>query len=116
MATRAATPNILTVNVTPDDDGVTVQLGGVFDALGVPAFSAVVSPLLYERRQPPIDIDVGALTHLTGSGLGAIVFAVQFAEGHGQSCRVTGASGQPAAMLQTVALMRGAPRVLGAIN
>jgi anti-anti-sigma factor len=116
MATEPAAPESLALHATHGDEGVIVHVGGVFDALGVAAFSAIVSPLLYERRQPPIEIDVGALTHLSGSGLGAIVFAVQFAEGHGQSCRVTGASGQPAAILHAVALTRGAPRVLGSIN
>jgi anti-anti-sigma regulatory factor len=98
----------LDVEVTHTSDGATVRLAGVFDAASVSVFSAGVAPLLYERRQPPVTIDVRLLDQLSGSGLGAIVFAVQFARGHGQTCRVTGARGQPAAILGTVALTREA--------
>jgi len=101
---RAADPEDLVLKVRHADDGVTVHVGGVFDAPSVSRFSAAVSPLLYERRQPPIELDVSRLRHLSGSGLGAIVFAVQFARGHGQVCRVTGATGQPETILRSVAL------------
>jgi anti-anti-sigma factor len=106
------------ITVSRADAGVTVYVTGVFDAASVDAFGSVVSPLLYERREPPIEIDVCDLTYLSGSGLGAIVFAIQFARGHGQICYLTGATGQPRTLLSTVALTRGAMSedVLGALN
>jgi anti-anti-sigma regulatory factor len=108
----------LCVEVTHTSDGATVRLTGVFGAGGVPVFSAAVSPLLYERREPPVTIDVRSLDHLSGSGLGAIVFVVQFARGHGQTCRVVGAKGQPAAILRTVTLVADAlaQDAIGSLN
>jgi anti-anti-sigma factor len=108
----------LNVDVVHTSDDAVVRLAGVFDAAGVSAFSSAVAPLLYERRQPPVTIDVRLLDHLSGSGLGAIVFAVQFAQGHGQSCRVAGATGQPEAILRTVTVTRDAlvDDAIGSVN
>jgi anti-anti-sigma factor len=117
MTTAPISEN-LRIEVRHSDRGVTVRLGGAFDALSVGAFSAAVGPLLYERRQPRIELELRGLRHLSGSGLGAIVFAVQFANGHGQSCHVTAASGQPEAILRTVELTRTALRrgAVGTVN
>jgi anti-anti-sigma regulatory factor len=102
MATTASAP--LEISVARSDGLVTVRLCGVFGAGGVGAFSEAVGPLLYERRQPSIRLDLRALEHLSSSGLGAIVFAAQFAAGHGQSFEVAVATGQPASMLSVAAL------------
>jgi anti-anti-sigma factor len=102
MATTAPAP--LQITVARSDGLVTVGLAGVFDAVGVSAFSEAVGPLLYDRRQPAIRLDLRALEHLSGSGLGAIVFAAQFAAGHGQPFEVAAATGQPASMLSVAAL------------
>jgi anti-anti-sigma factor len=106
MATTASDP--LEISVARSDGLVTVRLRGVFDAGGVSAFSDAVGPLLYDQRQPSIRLDLRALQHLSGSGLGAIVFAAQFAAGHGQPFEVVAAAGQPASMLSVAALTRDA--------
>jgi anti-sigma B factor antagonist len=82
---------------------LTVRFEGALDALTVSDLREVIAEVLAERPNDVV-VDLGLVTLLDSSGVGAIVSLFKRLNAQGGAMRLTGAHGQPLAVLELLKL------------
>ena len=95
---------VMAGHLTPlRSDVLTVRFEGALDALTVVDLRGVIAEVLAERPRS-VTVDLGLVTLLDSSGVGAIVSLFKQLKAQGGDMQVVGAHGQPLAVLELLKL------------
>jgi len=104
LTPMAMQAHVLPGQLTPlRSDVVTLRFEGALDALTVGELRRTIADVIAERPRK-VTVDLGLVTLLDSSGVGAIVSLFKQLKAQGGEMRVVGAHGQPLAVLELLKL------------
>lgn len=90
---------------TDNDNESKLELDGALDALTAPELRPIFDKLVADKRKR-VTVDLGKVTMLDSSGVGAIVSLYKRVKAEGGKVEVVGAKDQPLAVLKLLKLDR----------
>lgn len=90
---------------TDNDNESKLELDGALDALTAPELRPIFDKLVADKRKR-VTVDMGKVTMLDSSGVGAIVSLYKRVKAEGGKVEVVGAKDQPLAVLKLLKLDR----------
>ena len=84
-------------------------LHGDFDAQGTQEIRQSLKNVVDNPEPKSIVLDIGGVTFIDSSGVGAIVFLFKQLKAQGRKMRITAANGQPAELLQMLRVNKAIP-------
>lgn len=90
---------------TDNDNESKLELDGALDALTAPELRPIFDKLVADKRKR-VTVDIGKVTMLDSSGVGAIVSLYKRVKAEGGKVEVVGAKDQPLAVLKLLKLDR----------
>lgn len=90
---------------TDNDNESKLELEGALDALTAPELRPIFDKLVADKRKR-VTVDIGKVTMLDSSGVGAIVSLYKRVKAEGGKVEVVGAKDQPLAVLKLLKLDR----------
>ena len=84
-------------------------LNGDFDAQGTQEIRQSLKNVVDNSEPKSIVLDIGGVSFIDSSGVGAIVFLFKQLKAQGRKMRITAANGQPAELLQMLRVNKAIP-------
>ena len=84
-------------------------LSGDFDAQGTQEIRQSLKNIVDNPEPKSIVLDIGGVSFIDSSGVGAIVFLFKQLKAQGRKMRITAANGQPAELLQMLRVNKAIP-------
>ncbi len=92
-----------------DDSELLLLLKGDFDAQGTQGVRQSLKNVVDNPEPKSIVLDIGGVSFMDSSGVGAIVFLFKQLKAQGRDMRITAANGQPAELLQMLRVNKAIP-------
>lgn len=91
------------------DESLLVELVGEMDAAGCADIRPTLEQLLEDAAEKNILLDLGQVSFIDSSGIGAIVFLFKRLKSKGQSLELTNVSGQPRELIELLRIDTAIP-------
>jgi anti-anti-sigma factor len=92
-----------------DDAELLLLLSGDFDAAGASAIRTEMEQIAVQPGPANVVLDIGDVTFIDSSGIGAIVFLFKRLRAQNRQLRISSATGQPAELLALLRVHKAIP-------